>query len=87
MLGIVLWMTTLAVPGFAQVVSYEGTAFPEETGDGWIHLDTLFPAERWVEAGWLFQGPIVLQCPPECTTRDFYRRELEDQAGEDDEDA
>ncbi|MEE9297334.1 MAG: hypothetical protein V3W34_20530 [Phycisphaerae bacterium] len=69
-------------PGFAQVVSYEGTAFPEDTGDGWIQLETLFPADRWLEHGWLVQALVVLPCPPECTTRDFYRRQLEDQAGD-----
>ncbi len=80
MRGIALCMTTLAVPGFAQIVSYDGAAFPEETGDGWTRDEQVNLAERSLEDGWLIQAPVVLPCPPHCWTQDFYRRDLDDQA-------
>ncbi len=68
-----------AAPGFAQVVSYEGNSFPEKLGQGWDHLETVLPADRSIDAGRLTQAPVVLPCPPLCTTQDFYRHELTDQ--------
>ena len=76
-----LTIVAAGVPGFAQIVSYDGNVFPEETNDSWVRLEQLFPAERWLEDGWLVQAPVLLPCPPDCTTRDSYRRELDDQAG------
>ncbi len=71
-----------AAPGFAQLVSYDGTAFPEETGDGWIRLDVLYPADRWLDSGWFVQNAHVLGGgPPVIGEWGFYRRELEDHAG------
>ncbi|MEE9297212.1 MAG: IPTL-CTERM sorting domain-containing protein [Phycisphaerae bacterium] len=67
--------------GFGQIVSYDATSFPEDTGDDWTRLDFINLADRWLEDGWLIPAPIVLPCPPQCTTQDFYRRELEDQTG------
>ncbi len=80
---VLLTFVAAAVPGLAQaqLVSYDANSFPEESGDGWIRLEALFPAERWLDAGWLFQAPIVLPCPPKCWTQDYYRRKLTDQSG------
>jgi hypothetical protein len=71
----------LGARGFAQVVSYDGTAFPEETGDGWIRLDFIYQADRWIDNGWLVQYAEVQPDPPYEGEKDFYRRELDDHAG------
>jgi hypothetical protein len=77
----ILVLLALGARGFAQVVSYDGTAFPEETGDGWIHLEEVYPADRWIDDGWLVQyAEIVDPGPPAEGERDSYRRELDDQA-------
>jgi hypothetical protein len=61
-----------AVPVFAQVVSYEGTSFPED--NGWERIQVLFPGERWLDDGWLYQLVELLD-PPE-RQQDFYKRSL-----------
>ena len=72
----------LAGPGFAQVVSYEGTAFPEDTGDAWIRSEQVYYSDRWLEGGWFVQyADIADPGPPEEGEQDFYRRELDDLPG------
>ncbi len=68
-------LLALAVPVSAQIVSYEGTSFPEE--DGWIRDARIFLAERWIDGGWLVQrAEVVDPGPPEVDEDDFYRRSL-----------
>ncbi len=71
-----------AGPALAQVVSYEAISlFPEQTDDGWVRLDTLYPAQRSLDGGFFVQyAQIVDPGPPEVPERDIYRRELDDMA-------
>ncbi len=72
-----------AVPALAQVVSYEAISlFPEQTDDGWVRLDTLYPGDRWFDGGFFVQyAEVVAPGPPELPEQDHYRRELDDMAG------
>ena len=76
----VVLLLALGARGFAQVVSYDGTAFPEDTGDGWIRSEQVYYADRWLEDGWLVQYAEVQPDPPYEGEQDFYRRELDDHA-------
>ena len=77
---VLVTVLALAAPLLGELISYDGTVFPEDAGLGWVHLEFINQADRWLEDGWLVQAPILLPCPPSCTTQDFYRRELEDHA-------
>ncbi len=67
-----------AVPGWAQMVSYEGNSFPEESG--WERRERLHPPERWLSDGWLhFECESLRENP--CSGEDeFYRWDIEDWA-------
>ncbi len=73
---IAFFLSGVLSPSVAQVVSYEATSFfPEEVG--WERDFTLFPADRWLENGWLVQfAEIVDPGPPEEVERDSYRRTI-----------
>ena len=61
----------------AQIVSYECTSFPED--EGWEHIDVLFPADRWLQEGWLHQqAEIAAPGPPQVSEEDLYRQSLGD---------
>jgi hypothetical protein len=70
----------LAAPGFAQVVSYDGTAFPDDVG--WIRYDQPleFLAGRYLSAGCLVQVPEIVEGDP-ANQQDFYQWNLAEQAG------
>lgn len=70
----------LAGHAHAQVVSYDGTSFPEEAGLGWTRLNVGFLADRSIEDGWVVQLAEIVPGPPIDGEQDFYRRELDDQA-------
>jgi len=68
-----------AVPGFAQVVSYEADSFPENAG--WERIERLFPPERSVSNGW-FELQCEVVAPERCEGEDeYYRWSLADWAG------
>jgi hypothetical protein len=73
----------LAAPVYSQPVSltFDTPLWPEDMG--WIRIEQpeKLLADRVIEDGWFVQGPVVLPCPPLCTTRDHYRWYLTDQAG------
>ena len=73
----------LAAPVFSQPVSltFDNLLWPEE--QGWIRIEQPeeLLADRAIEDGWFVQSPVVLPCPPLCTTRDHYRWNLTEQAG------
>ena len=72
----------LAGHATAQVVSYDGTAFPEDAGQGWIRLDRVFLADRSFDGGWFVQdAEIADPGPPQQGESDYYVRDLDDQAG------
>ncbi len=77
--AVVAFALAAAVPGLAQMVSYEGDSFPEESG--WERRERLYPPERWVADGWLnFHCERVF--PERCEGEDeFYRWDLDDWAG------
>ncbi|MCH8879343.1 MAG: hypothetical protein IID34_05605 [Planctomycetes bacterium] len=79
--AILLTTTTVLSPVGAQVVSYEAASFfPDEVG--WERDFTLFPADRWLENGWLVQfAEIVDPGPPEEVERDSYRRSIAEFSG------
>ena len=63
------------VPILAQVVSWEGTSFPE--AEGWARSTFCTPG-RWIEGSWFRQALAVGECaPPPDGDRDSYRRSLE----------
>jgi len=69
-------------PAFPQFSSYEACVFPEQAEEGWIQIESVHQAERFIENCWLVQTPIIVeQGPPVVGQRDFYRRELADMAG------
>ncbi len=70
-----------AAPVLGQTVSYEATSvFPED--DGWTLLPTSFPAEQWLEDGWLVQESELVQQGQELEgEKRSYRRDLDDMAG------
>jgi hypothetical protein len=80
--GSIVIVGCIVSPGLGQVVTYDGSHFPEEGEDGWTRLDSVYQADRWIDNGWLVQSAeIAVIGPPEEGERDFYRRELADQAG------
>ncbi len=68
-----------AVPGWAQMVSYEADSFPEDMG--WERGDRPRLCERWLDAGWLHFECETLDENPCGGEDDFYRWELDDWAG------
>ena len=77
-----IWLTVnflafsvAAAPALAQVVAFEASSFPDR--EGWLRNETLFPADRWIEDGWLVNfAEIVDPGPPEVVERDSYRRSI-----------
>ena len=74
-----LWISFLlvcAAPVVAGIVSYEATSFfPERVG--WIRIHQPFLADRWLDDGWLFQNPeLVDEGPVIFGEDDFYRRDI-----------
>jgi len=68
-----------AGPGFAQVVSWEGTSFPE--AEQWNRTAFCTP-ERTLQNGWLHQAFEVGECgPPPGGDRDTYRRAIREFEG------
>lgn len=68
-----------AVPGFAQIVSYEGNSFPED--EGWERRPRPHPPERWLSNGWIYFRAEVFD-PKLCAGEDeYYRWELDGYAG------
>ncbi len=59
----------VAVPGFAQVVSYEASSFP---GEEWERIVDCAP-ERWIEDGWFHQDVQHLRCDPLSDTDAYFR--------------
>lgn len=75
-------MMVLAGPVLANVISYEGTSFPEQ--EGWVRSDRPHLADRWLDDGWFVQyAEIVDPGPPELPEDDFYRWSLGDLAAAD----
>jgi len=70
----------LAVPVSAQIVSYVGTSFPENSG--WTRDDRPFDPDRWLEDGWFYQYvEIVHPDPPVYGEDDSYRRSIAEFTG------
>jgi len=67
-----------AVPGWAQMVSYEGDSFPEE--QGWERRPRPRLCERWLEEGWLYFECESLDKNPCGGEDDFYRWDIADWA-------
>ena len=64
----------------ADVVTFEGLAFPEIEDDSWTHLSFCTPV-RWIQDGWLFQV-VDFDCnPPPHGDYDAYNRSLADFVG------
>lgn len=78
-ISITLFIAVETVIG--DVVTYEGTSFPEEADKSWEYTPSCDP-ERWIEDGWLFQN-VGVGCggPPE-GDKDRYIRSLADFVGE-----
>jgi hypothetical protein len=82
-LHLVGWIVLAAAPALADVISYEGTSFPEADGQGWEYTPFCDP-ERWLEDGRLFQHVEVGCGGPPGGDKDRYIRSLADFAGEQD---
>ncbi len=70
-------------PVFAQTVSltFENLLWPEEQGWTRIEQPKELLSERAIEDGWFVLRPVLLPCPPQCTTQDHYRYQLLPQSG------
>lgn len=60
----------------AQIVVYDGAVFPEAAG--WHRDSVAYPAERWIEAGWLVQET---EPAGDGSEQDAYRRSIAEFAG------
>lgn len=79
--GLMLALLMAVATVRADVVTFEGLAFPEIEDDSWVPTPQCKP-ERWVEEGWLFQH-VELGCwPPPGGDQDRYERSLADFIGE-----
>ncbi len=73
---LVVFLLAPAAIGFAQMVSFDGTSFPEEQCD-WIRRDFPYPADRWIDDGWLVQyAEIVAEDPPFFGEQDYYEHSM-----------
>lgn len=75
----ILIFVALPATVWGQVLRYEGDVFPEDAGIGIIRLKQVNTADRELKNDWLvLSGQQGDPCPPNCSFRDFYRRDLDE---------